>query len=160
MLATDIMRKSFATIKSTASVLDAVRLLLETDQRGLPVINDSGDLIGIVSEGDLLHRDELGISAPKVNWLEAVLGIEENNPERARMRTLQVEALMSTSPVKVDSDASVDDVVAQMDLHNIGQVPVVSAGIVIGIVSRKELLVALERRLSQQAETETNTAGS
>lgn len=147
MLATDVMRRSFATIKPTAAVLDAVKLLLETDQRGLPVIDDNGDLVGVVSEGDFLHRDELGIRPPSGNWLEALLGIEENNPERERMRTLRVGALMSPSPITVDIDASVDDVVAQMDIYNVAQVPVVSAGAVIGIVSRRELLAALARRL-------------
>ena len=67
MLATDVMRSSFATIKPTATVLNAVQLLLETDQRGLPVIDDAGALIGMVSEGNFLHRDELGISPPSGN---------------------------------------------------------------------------------------------
>ena len=49
MLATDVMRSSFATIKPSATVLNAVELLLETDQRGLPVIDDAGDLVGMVS---------------------------------------------------------------------------------------------------------------
>jgi CBS domain-containing protein len=150
MLATDVMRTSFATIKPGATVLDAVQLLLETDQRGLPVIGDDGELVGIISEGDFLHRNELGISPPSGNWLESLLGIAENNPERRRMRALQVGALMSPTPVSVGVDATVDDVVAQMDLYNIAQVPVVSGGAVIGIVSRRDLLAALAARLSNE----------
>src|SRR5260364_153205 len=79
MLATDVMRSSFATIKPTANVLDAVQLLLETDQRGLPVINDDGDLVGMISEGDFLHRDELGVNPPFGNWLESLLGIRSED---------------------------------------------------------------------------------
>ena len=149
MLATDVMRTSFATVKVTTTVRDAVQLLLETDQRGLPVVDDEGQLVGMVSEGDFLHRDELGISPPAGNWLEAFFAIDENSPERKRMHTLNVGAMMSPSPISVGIDASIDDVVSQMDVYDIAQVPVVNAGAVVGIVSRRELLAALSLRLSQ-----------
>ncbi|MGY4567167.1 CBS domain-containing protein [Bradyrhizobium sp. USDA 3256] len=158
MLATDVMRSSFATIKPTATVLDAVQLLLETDQRGLPVIDDAGDLVGMVTEGDFLHRDELGISPPSGNWLESLLGIAENTPERERMRTLSVGSLMSSSPIAVGANASIEDVVAQMDVYDIAQVPVVCAGTVVGIVSRRELLAALALRLRQAVKPNTGVA--
>jgi hypothetical protein len=76
MRAGDVMRTSFATVKPTTPLIDAARLLLETNQRGLPVLDDEGHPVGIVTEGDLLHRDELGVS-PSCNWLEALLGVEE-----------------------------------------------------------------------------------
>ena len=82
MLATDVMRSSFATIKPTANVLDAVQLLLETDQRGLPVINDDGDLVGMISEGDFLHRDELGVNPD--NGLGNVLSAIATLPDDQR----------------------------------------------------------------------------
>jgi CBS domain-containing protein len=160
MLATDVMRTSFATIKPNCSVLSAVQLLLETDQRGLPVVNDDGTLVGMVSEGDFLHRDELGISPPTGNWLDSLLGVDEG-PARARMRTLRVSALMSPVPITADVDASLDDIVAQMDIHHIAQVPVVSAGAVVGIVSRRELLAALAGLLREQSTSEsTGTVSS
>ena len=56
---------------------------------------------------------------------------------------------MSPSPISVGIDASIDDVVSQMDVYDIAQVPVVNAGAVVGIVSRRELLAALSLRLSQ-----------
>ena len=56
MLAVDVMRTSFASIRPTANVLDAVNLLLETNQRGLPVVNDDGNLVGIVSERDYARK--------------------------------------------------------------------------------------------------------
>ncbi|BBB96725.1 CBS domain-containing protein [Bradyrhizobium elkanii] len=155
MLATDVMRSSFATIKPTATVLNAVELLLETDQRGLPVIDDAGELVGMVSEGDFLHRDELDISPPSGNWLESLLGIVENTSERERMRTLQVGSLMSGLPITVDIEASIEDVVAQMDVYNVAQIPVLCARTVVGIVSRRELLAALARRLRDAEKAST-----
>ena len=82
MNVSDIMRRSFATIKPDAPLLDAAHLLIETNQRGLPVIDHDGALVGVISEGDFLHRTELDISPPRGNWLEEVLGIEEDTPAR------------------------------------------------------------------------------
>lgn len=148
MLATKVMRSSIATIRATTSLLEAVRLLLQTNQRGLPVLDNEGNLAGIVSEGDLLHRDELGVTAPTGNWLEELLGIEEGGPARQRMRTLNVSTIMTPDPVSVDENATVNDVVDLMDRRKISQVPVVCRGKVLGMVSRFELLAALERKIS------------
>ncbi len=148
MLLTKVMRSSFATIKPETSLLEAARLLLQTNQRGLPVLDVDGKLVGILSEGDLLHRDELGVSPPAGNWLEQLLGIEEEGPARDRMRTLNVATIMTKDPVYVDERATVDDAISAMDRRGVTQIPVVSAGKVIGIVSRFEVLAALEGKLS------------
>ncbi len=152
MLATEIMRSGFATVKPTTSVLDAVRLLLETSQRGLPVIDDSGALVGMVSEGDFLHRPELGISCPEGFWFEWLLGREEGKVARDRMHALRIDAVMTRNPICVYESATVDDVVAKLDAHQIAQVLMVRAGKVVGIVGRTQLLAALERALSQENE--------
>ena len=85
MNVSDVMRRSFATIKPEASVLEAARLLLQTNQRGLPVI-EGETLVGLISEGDFLHRVELDVAPPRGNWLEEILGIEEDTPARRRMQ--------------------------------------------------------------------------
>ncbi len=149
MRATELMRSSFVAVKPTTTLVDAARLLLQTNQRGLPVLDDDGRLVGIVSEGDLLHRDELGISPPAGNWLDVRLGIEEGGPARERMRALRAATIMTPDPVFVDEDATVDDVVAEMDRRRVGQLPVVCVDNVIGMISRFELIAALERSLSR-----------
>src|ERR1700756_4261086 len=149
MRAGDVMRTSFATVKPSTPVIDTARLLLETNQRGLPVLDDEGRLVGIVAEGDLLHRDELGVNPP-CNWLEALLGVEEGGRVRERMRALRVASIMTPNPLCVDENAPIDDVVTEMDMREISQLPVVRAGRVIGIVSRFELVAALERCLGQK----------
>lgn len=157
MRATDVMLSSFATVKPGTALIDAVRLLLQTNQRGLPVVDDDGNLVGIISEGDLLHRDELGVKPHAGNWLEEIIGVEERTPARERMRSLSVGVIMTPGPVCVDEDATVDDVINAMDSREVGQIPVVSAGKVIGIVNRYHLISALERSLSR-TEDETESA--
>jgi CBS domain-containing protein len=148
MRASEVMLGSFVTVKPGTALIDAVRLLLQTNQRGLPVVNDGGDLVGIISEGDLLHRDELGVKPHAGNWLEEIIGIEERTPARERMRSLSVGVIMTPEPVCVDQDAAVDDVIKVMDSREVGQVPVVSAGKVVGIINRFQLISVLERSLS------------
>jgi CBS domain-containing protein len=148
MRVSDVMLGSFVTVKPSTPLIDAARLLLETNQRGLPVVNEDGDLVGIISEGDLLHRDELGVKLHAGNWLEQIIGIEERTPASERMRSLSVGVIMTPNPVCVDENAAVDDVVGAMDLYEIGQIPVVSARKVIGLINRFQLISALERRLS------------
>jgi CBS domain-containing protein len=150
MLATDVMRTWFATIKPNAPLLEAVHLLLETSQRGLPVIDDDGSLVGIISEGDFLHRQELGVTGPAGFLLELMLGRAEGHHMRERTHALRVDAVMTRDPVRVDETATVDDVVTRMDAHQISQVLVVRGGKLLGIVGRTQLLVALERCLSRQ----------
>src|ERR1700748_3600143 len=127
MRASEVMLGSFATVKPNTPLIDAVRLLLETNQRGLPVVNDEGVLVGILSEGDLLHRDELGVKPHAGNWLEQIIGIQERTPARERMRSLSVGGIMTPEPVCIEGDATVDDVISAMDMREIGQMPVVSA---------------------------------
>jgi CBS domain-containing protein len=150
MLATDVMRTWFATIKPNAPLLDAVHLLLETNQRGLPVIDDDGSLVGIISEGDFLHRHELGVTGPSGFLLEWLVGRAEGHHMQEQTEGLRVDAVMTRDPVRVDETATVDDVVTRMDAHQISQVLVVRDGKLLGIVGRTQLLVALERCLSRR----------
>lgn len=149
MFAMDVMRTSFATIKPGASLLSAVRLLLETGQRGLPVLDETGSLVGVITEGDFLHRKELGVHCPEGFWLEWLLSKEEGELVRERTRALRVDAVMSRKPVFVDECATVDEIVAEMDNHQISQVLVLRETRVVGIVGRAQLLSAFERSLGR-----------
>ena len=161
MNVSDIMRCSFATVRPDASLLDAAHLLMETNQRGLPVVDRDGTLVGIISEGDFLHRAELDVSAPSGNWLEELLGIEEDTPARSRMRALLVREAMTRDPLCVDEEATLDEVVAVMDQRHVAQLPVVCGGTVIGVVSRFEMLVAVARALdSDRKETHSGEGSS
>ena len=128
MNVTDIMRRSFAMIKPDAPLLDAAHLLLETNQRGLPVVDQEGSLVGIISEGDFMHRGELDIGAPAGNWLEELLGVEEDTPARRRMCASLVREVMTHDPVCVEGESALDEVVALMDARHIAQLPVVCGG--------------------------------
>jgi CBS domain-containing protein len=142
-----VMRRSFATIKPEAPLLEAAHLLLETNQRGLPVIDGEGTLVGIISEGDFLHRVELDIGPPPGTWLEDILGVEEDTPARRRMQARFVRDAMTRDPVCVNNKTTLDEVVALMDARHVAQLPVVCGATVVGMIGRVELLSAVAHAL-------------
>jgi CBS domain-containing protein len=158
MNVTDIMRSRFATIKPDAPLLEDAHLLMETNQRGLPVVDHEGSLVGMISEGDFMHRSELDIGAPAGNWLEELLGIEEDTPARRRMCASLVREVMTHDPVCVDGESAPDEVVALMDARHVAQLPVVCGGSVIGVISRVEVLAAVARVLGSAKEKSVVTA--
>ena len=154
MRVVDVMRRSVAVIKPQAQLLEAVQLLLETGQRALPVVDEEGLPVGIISEGDFLHRTELGTAAPRGNWFEDLLGFEEDTPARRRFSALTVGAVMSRDLICVGEEASFDEVIAEMDMRQIAQVLVVCGSILVGLIGRPELLDAVNLAMSRAQEPE------
>jgi CBS domain-containing protein len=147
MNVSSVMRRSFATVRPEALLLEAANLLLETNQRGLPVVDGEGTLLGVISEGDFLHRVEFDTVPPAGNWLENILGIEEDTPARRRMQARLVRDAMTCDLVCVNEETTLEEVVALMDARHVAQLPVVCGATLVGIVGRVELLCALARLL-------------
>lgn len=155
--ASDVMRTSIAMIRPQSPLLDAAQLLLETNQRALPVVTRDGELVGIISEGDFVHRVELGAAQStrsRQSWLNALFRPGESRIMHQRMQALRVEQVMTRNPVSIDEEASLDEVVARMDNRNVSQLPVVCGGTVIGMISRAELLMVVERELRRKSGAE------
>lgn len=147
MNVSDIMRRSFRSIEAGASLLEAADLLLETNQRGLPVVDAEGSLLGMISEGDFLRRTELDVDLPRGSWLGKVLGGEKQDPERRRMCALVVGEVMTRNPVCISDEALVSEVVTLMGTRHIAQLPVVCGDVLVGLVGRVELLGAVASAL-------------
>lgn len=141
MLVSDAMRASFATVRPETPVIEAVHLLLETNQRGLPGLGRNELLVGIVSEGDLLHRNELGVSRANGGWLADLLWLAEPDALRSRASGLSVRDCVS-------DDAQLDEAISQMDARSVAQLPVTCGDGVVGTISRFELVGALGRMLA------------
>lgn len=143
MIVSDIMRRSFASIRPDASLLEAADLLIQTNQRGLPVLDADGNLLGMISEGDFLRRTELDVDMPRDNWFARILGGDKHEPSRRRMSALVVGEVMSRHPLCISDEAPVSEVVAMMGARRIAQLPVVCGDTLVGLVGRAELLVAV-----------------
>jgi CBS domain-containing protein len=143
MKAGDVMTKKVVSIKPDASVADMAKLMLDNGISGLPVIDDHGDLVGIVTEGDCLRRAETGTERKRPRWLEFLVGPGRLADEYIHTYGRKVAELMTPGPITITEETPLEEVVHLMETRRIKRLPVVRDGKVLGIVSRANLLQAL-----------------
>jgi CBS domain-containing protein len=136
MKASDIMSPRVISIAPNASILEAIRVMLQKHISGLPVIDPSGALVGIVTEGDFLRRAETGTARSRPRWLEFLMGPDRMANEYVRAHARKVEDVMTREPITVTEDTPLDEVVRLMERKRVKRLPVVRGTEVIGIVSR------------------------
>ncbi len=143
MNASDVMTRNVISVAPDATVADAVELMLERGISGLFVVDASGTLAGIVTEGDLLRRDELGTERRKSWWLRLIASPGRQASDFTRAHGRKVADVMTRDVVSVAANAPLEDIVALMEQHRIKRVPVLEGDHVAGVVSRADLLRAL-----------------
>jgi CBS domain-containing protein len=139
----EIMTTQVITIRSDSPLQDAIGALLEHRVSGMPVVDESGRPIGMLSEGDLLRRAELGTERKRPRWLGFLLGPGRLAEEYTHTHGRRVADVMTDKFYSVAPDTPVQDVVHLMERHRIKRVPVLKDGRLVGIVSRANLLRAL-----------------
>jgi CBS domain-containing protein len=139
----DIMSRRVISVAPDASILEAIRLMLQNHISGLPVIDASGALAGVVTEGDFLRRSETGTERKRPRWLEFLLGPSRLADEYVHTHSRAVRDVMTSEAITIDEDAGLDEAVELMESRRIKRLPVVRDRQVIGIVSRANLLHAL-----------------
>ena len=139
----DVMTPHVLSVRSEESVFVAARLMLQNRISGLPVVDDLGNLLGIVTEGDFLRRAETDTSRRRPRWLEFIVGPGRLADEYVQFRGGKVRDVMTDNVKTVTPDASLEQVVRLMERYHIKRVPVVENGKVIGIVTRANLLLAM-----------------
>jgi CBS domain-containing protein len=143
MKAKDVMSAEVVTISFKATVFEAAKLMLDRRISGLPVVNDEGHLVGVVTEGDFLRRTEIGTELHP--WLRSP-GSESNFQlycEFFKSHGRHVEDIMSRDVVRVFENTPLAEVAALLELKRIKRVPVMRNGEMMGIVSRADFLRAL-----------------
>jgi CBS domain-containing protein len=147
MIVEDVMTAPVISVEPSATVAEAARLMLADRISGLPVTTADGTLVGMLSEGDLLRRGELGTERKRPSWLEFLIGPGTLADEYVRTHGQRVEQVMSTDPVTTRRDAPLEEAVMAMGRHRIKRLPVLESGKVVGIVARSDVLRALARAL-------------
>jgi len=132
----DIMSTRTITVCPDHSVWHAAHVMLSERISGLPVLADDGSIIGMVTEGDLLRRTELGSSA--------LIAGEEAQRDPAlfylKSRSWRVGDVMSKQVITVKEDAPIGTAAKLLDVHRIKRLPVLRDEKLVGIVSRADLL--------------------
>jgi CBS domain-containing protein len=137
------MTKQVTTIKRSTSVADIAALLIRHRISAVPILTDDGQVMGIVSESDLIHRGESGTERKRKWWLELFAGADGRARDYVKSHGLRAENIMSRVVISVSEQADLADVADVLDTYRIRRVPVLRNGKLVGIISRSDLVRAL-----------------
>lgn len=149
MLAKDIMNKSVIAVQKDATIEEVARILTEHNVSGAPVVNAEGKMVGIVTEGDLLHKETNPRAPFFLNILGAFIyisGVERYREDFKKLAATRVSEMMTTKVFTVSENTEIEQVAALMVNHNIKRVPVVEKDALVGIISRADIVRTLAQR--------------
>jgi CBS domain-containing protein len=150
--AADIMTRDVAVAHPEMSLLQAVKLMVQRRISGMPVVDDSGTILGIISEGDLVRWHE-GYNERQARWLDMLAEGSELAPtflEGIREQRHKVNSVMTRGATTVTEETPARDIAHLMHANSIKRVPVVRDGKLVGIVARSDLVRALAEKLSEK----------
>lgn len=147
MQVSQVMSTNVISIQAEASIAEAIDLMLRSRISGLPVVDAAGTLVGVLSEGDLLRRAELGTQKHRARWIEILLGPGKQAEAYTHAHGRKVAEAMTTNPIAIAPDADLAEAVDLMSRHNVKRLPVLADGRLVGIVARADLIRALARVL-------------
>jgi CBS domain-containing protein len=158
MKAADVMVTNVITVRPDASVQDVARILLNARISGVPVVGPNGELIGIVSEGDLMRRVEAGTGRRRPWWLALLTGKEVLAAEFIKEHSRKVADVMSREVITAAPETPLSEIANLLEKNAIKRVPIVDKGKLVGIVSRANLLQALATLSAGVAATQADDA--
>lgn len=141
--AQDVMTKDVVTVRRETTVRELATLFSERHISSVPVVNDAGELIGIVSESDLVEQDKNFHIPTVVSIFDWVIYLESDKrfeKELAKMTGQTVGEIYSEQVHSVSPLVPVSEVADIMSRDKVHAVPVVEAGRVVGIVARIDLI--------------------
>ena len=148
MQASDIMTPGVITATPDTPISELIRLMLSHHISAIPIV-DNTTLVGLVSEGDLMRRAELGTDKRPSRWLEMISSRAHLAADYVHTHGHTARQVMTTPVITVTDTTPVDEIAALLDARHIKRVPVLRDGKLLGIVSRANLLRALACRIAQ-----------
>lgn len=148
----DAMTSGVIGVRETASLALAVETMLRARISALFVFDERMTLVGILSEGDLLRRGELGTEQRRPRWLESLLSSGRLAHAYAHEHGRKVGEVMTRDVITIGEDASLEEAVDTMIERRVKRLPVVSGGSVVGVVSRSDVLKRLYAALPHSHE--------
>ena len=143
MLVKDIMTRTVITVSKSTPVEEIAKLLLARHVSGVPVVDDTGRVLGLVSEGDLMRRVADPAKPRRSWWLELFSNPAGDAADYIRTHGRNAADIMTKDVITVAEDTPVGEVARILEVEHIKRVPVLKSGKLIGIVSRSNLLQAM-----------------
>jgi CBS domain-containing protein len=154
MQAKDIMARDVITIGEASSVKDVAAILLDHGISAVPVVDASGRVTGMVSEGDLLHRSETGTERRRSWWLSLFADADVLAEDFVKEHSRQVTDVMARNVITARPNAELVEIAELLEKNRIKRVPIVEDGKLVGIVSRANLVQALTRQPKESEKSE------
>ena len=155
MHARDVMTTPVITAGPETKVLDIVNLMLDNRISAVPIVGDDERLIGMVSEGDLIRRSEIGTEPHRSWWLSAFGGAATLAEDFVKSHGVTASEIMTDEVVTATEDTPLWEVAETLEKRKVKRLPVVRDGRVVGIVSRANLLQAITAQRDKQTDVPT-----
>jgi CBS-domain-containing membrane protein len=142
----DVMSRDVITVKPETSLRELAEILSQKNINGVPVIDDAGEVIGVVCESDLVERNK-PLHIPTVFFiLDSIIPLE--NPWRIqkefkRLTSTKVEDIYSSPAISVNPDTDITEVARIMSKKKIHTFPVVDRGKLVGVVGKGDVIRSL-----------------
>src|SRR5215467_11248585 len=149
MHAIDVMTSEVISVHENATVPAVARLLAERGISAVPVVDKDNRVIGMVSEGDLLHRTETGTERRRAWWLDMIASTNKLAGEYIKSHSVKVKDVMTRNVLSVTETTPIADIALLLETNRIKRVPVLHDGKLVGIVSRANLVRALAMTIDE-----------
>lgn len=155
----DVMTRSVVSVSTATPVSEIARALAAKRISAVPVVSVDGSPLGIVSEGDLLRRAEIGTQRRRSWWRKLIADTEAVSADYVRTHGSKARHVMTSPVVTATEDMTLADAADVMERRRLKRLPVVRANRLVGIVSRSDLVKALARyRVSLSTQPATDDA--
>jgi CBS domain-containing protein len=143
MKARDVMVSPVITAKPDSTVKEVAKTLVDRHVSAVPVVDDTGKLVGIISEGDLMHRAEVGTERRYRWWPRLVRGDASVPLGYIKAHARRAADIMTRNVFTATPETPLDEIAVLLERNSIKRVPIVLDGQLVGIVSRANLVQAL-----------------
>ena len=141
MKAKDIMTSRVVTVGPDEPVTAIAQRLTDHHISAVPVVEEDGTLLGIVSEGDLLRRPEIGTEKPSGSWwLNLWREPSDLAEDFTKAHGKTARDVMTAPVISVGPEASLSEVAETLERNHIKRVPIVDDGRVVGLISRANII--------------------
>ncbi|KAB3534146.1 CBS domain-containing protein [Alkaliphilus pronyensis] len=145
MKAKEIMTKEVISVKRENTVEEVVKLLIDNNISGLPVVDEENKVVGVITEGDLIYRNKKLQLPSYFTILDSYIFLESTKSLREQIKKMvgyRVEDVMTKKVITANEEDDIEDVATLMANNKINRIPIVKDGALVGIVSRRDIIKA------------------
>lgn len=146
LTARDIMSREVITVTEESTVQELARILSTNQISGVPVLNDKTELVGVVTESDLIFQNKKVHIPTVITILDSVFYLESPDKmgeEMKKMAGSKVKDILTRSPVTVTEETTLDEIATIMAEKNVHTLPVMNKETLVGVIGKKDIIKTL-----------------